>query len=132
VTIKPPHSNRSFGIVLVASFALLGTYNWWHSNGAYPYLFGLSLLVGAATLLKPSLLTPFKGAWLKFGEILHRLVSPIVLGIVFFGVITPFGIVMRFLSDRDAMRRKYEPNASSYWIARDPPGPDPDSFPNQF
>jgi hypothetical protein len=129
---KPLQSNRSFGIVFVVFFALLGTRYWWHRSGVYPYFFGVSLLVGATTLLKPSLLTPFNRAWLKLGEILHRVVNPVVLGIMFFGVITPWGVIMRFLGKRDAMRRKYDANASSYWIARDPPGPAPDSFFNQF
>jgi hypothetical protein len=129
---KPLQSNRSFGIVFVVFFALLGARYWWHRNGAYPYFFGVSLLVGATTLLKPSLLTPFNRAWLKLGEILHRVVNPVVLAIMFFGVITPLGVIMRFLSKQDAMRRNYEPDSSSYWIERDPPGPGRDSFPNQF
>ena len=132
MTTKPLQSNRSFGFAFVVFFALVGAYRWWHGSRLYPYLFALSLLVGATTFLKPSLLTPFNRAWLKFGEILHRVVSPIALGIMFFGIITPFGIAARFLSCRDAMRRKYEPSASSYWIERAPPGPDPDGFHNQF
>jgi hypothetical protein len=132
MAIKPAHSNRSFGIVLVGFFALLATYKWWHRSGTYPYLFGLSALAGATTLFKPSLLTPFKRAWLKLGLIMHRVTSPILLGVMFFGVITPFAVAMRFFSDRDVMRRRFEPNASSYWIKRDPPGPDRDSFQNQF
>jgi hypothetical protein len=132
MTANPPPSNRRFGIVFLVFFALLGAYHWWHNNRVYPYLFGLALLMGAAALLKPSLLAPYNRAWLRFSEILHRVVSPIVLGIMFFGVITPFGIVMRALRNRDIMRRTYDPNASSYWIKREPPGPSPDSFSNQF
>jgi hypothetical protein len=132
MTTKPLQSNRSFGIIFAVFFALLGTHYWWRRNPPYPYFFGISLLVGATTLLKPSLLTPFNQAWLKLGEIVYRVVNPAVLGIMYFGVMTPLGVVKRFLGSRDAMRRRYDPNASSYWIKREPPGPDPDSFPNQF
>jgi hypothetical protein len=132
MTTKSIQANRSFGIVFVVFFALVGTRYWWHSNRAYPYFFGISLLVGATTLLKPSLLTRFNQAWVTLGEILHRVVNPVVLGIMFFGVMTPLGVIVRLLSKRDAMRIDYEPNSTSYWIVRDPPGPDPDSFPNQF
>jgi hypothetical protein len=82
-------------------------------------------------ILKPDILAPLNRLWMKFGELLHRIVSPIVLGIIFFGVITPFGKVMA-LSRRDPLRRKQDPNLSSYWIRREPPGPAPGSFPNQF
>jgi len=68
---------------------------------------------------------------MKLAEILHRIVSPVALGIVFFGVLTPMGFAMR-LFGRDTMQRRFDPSARTYWIERDPPGPDPSGLPNQF
>ena len=62
---------------------------------------------------------------------LLKIVSPIVLGLMFYVVLTPIGIAMR-LFGRDEMRRRWNRDAKSYWIARDPPGPAPGSLDNQF
>lgn len=124
-------SNRSFGFVFVVFFSLIGWYFWWTHGNWYLLFFGGAAVTGLITLINASWLTPFNRAWMKLGEILHRIVNPIILGIVFYGVITPMGIVMR-LAGRDAMHRKYKPQLRSYWISRDPPGPASDSLPNQF
>jgi hypothetical protein len=68
---------------------------------------------------------------MKFGELLNRVVSPIVMGVIFFAVFTPVAIVMR-LAGRDALARGYERAAPSYWKRREPPGPADDSFRNLF
>ena len=60
-----------------------------------------------------------------------RVVSPVVLGVIFFGVFTPVGFFMR-KAGRDAMKRRWEPAARSYWVNRDPPGPPDDSFKDMF
>lgn len=68
---------------------------------------------------------------MKLGEIMGRIVNPVVLGIMFYGLITPFGLVMRMCRD-DPLRRSVDPKANSYWIDRQPPGPAPGSMNNQF
>ena len=83
------------------------------------------------TLTAPDWLAPFNRAWMKLAELLNRVVSPLVLGLLFFGLFTPIAWGMR-LAGRDAMKRRFEPEASSYWQDRDPPGPDPDGLHNQF
>ena len=127
----PLPSNRSFGTLFVVVFALLGIYGWWRGGAMYPWAFALSALVLLLTLGKPDWLAPANRAWMKLAEILHRIVSPIALGIMFFGVVTPMALVMR-LFGRDAMKRRFDPPAATYWIERDPPGPDPSGLPNQF
>jgi hypothetical protein len=87
--------------------------------------------MAVVTLTRDSWLTPLNRAWMKFGELMGRVVSPIVLGAIFFGVFTPFGVVMR-LFGRDAMCRKWDAAAPSYWVKRDPPGPADDSYRNMF
>jgi hypothetical protein len=68
---------------------------------------------------------------MAFGELLGQLVSPVVLGIIFFAVLTPTAIAMR-LFGRDAMCRRWDRDAPSYWTKRDPPGPPDDSYRNMF
>ncbi len=79
----------------------------------------------------PSLLAPLNRVWTKFGLLLHKVVSPIVLGVMFYLVITPTGLLMR-LFGKDPLRLKFDGTAKSYWIPREPPGPKPDSIKDQF
>jgi hypothetical protein len=128
--VKLP-SNRSFGTLFVVVFAVIGGLSWWNGGSWYPYWIALSAVTGVVTLLAPAWLTPFNRAWMKLAEILNRIVSPIVLGVLFFVVMLPFGLVMR-IAGRDPLRRRYEPAARSYWIPREPPGPPPESLKDQF
>jgi hypothetical protein len=124
-------SNRSFGTLFVVVFGLLGAYSWWRGGAVYPWAFGLSGLTFLVTLAKPDWLAPANRAWMKLAELLNRVVSPIVLGVIFFGIFTPTAWAMR-LAGRDAMKRDFEPAARTYWVEREPPGPDPAGLPNQF
>ena len=83
------------------------------------------------SLIVPRWLAPLNRLWLKFGELLHRITSPIILGIMFFGVITPVGWLMR-RTGKDLLRMKFDREAPSYWIKREPPGPDKTSLKRQF
>lgn len=124
-------SNRSFGTLFTVVFALLGTYSWWRGSPVYLWAWGLSTLMLLVTLAKPGWLTPANRAWMKLAELLNRIVSPVVLGVIFFGIFTPTAWVIRLMG-RDAMKRCFEPATPTYWVKRDPPGPDPTALPNQF
>ena len=124
-------SDRAFGLVFAVVFAIIGL---------WPWLFGgqiraWSLVIGAALLgvawLWPAVLAPLNRVWTRFGLLLHRIVSPVVLGVMFFVVITPMGLLMRILG-KDPLRLRFDRDARSYWIERRPPGPAPDSLNNQF
>jgi hypothetical protein len=131
-TPVPLPSERSFGLTFVGFFTLVAAWQAWAGRPvAAGILAGAAALTLLATLLRPLLLRPLNRAWMKFGALMHAVVNPIVLGAMFFVVIAPTGIVMR-LFGRDALRRKLDREAASYWIRRDPPGPAPDSLPNQF
>ena len=124
-------SNRSFGIVftivflIVALWPLLsgGEIRWWAIIVAVLFL--------AVALLRPVLLQPLNQVWFKFGQLLHRIVSPIVMGFLFYLTITPMALVMRALG-KTPLPKTFDPDADSYWIHRAPPGPAPDSMKNQF
>ena len=75
-----------------------------------------------AALLRPAILHPLNRLWLKFGLLLHRVVNPVIMALLFFGTVLPTGLVMRALG-KDLLRLKRQPDADSYWIPRAPPGP---------
>ena len=132
MTSAPPlPTNRSFGTLFIIVFSLIGGYVWWKGGSAHVWWFGASALTLTVTLIKPDWLTPLNRAWMKLAEVLNRIVSPVVLGVMFFGLFAPMGWAMR-LSGRDALKRRFEPAARSYWVKRSPPGPDPAGLPNQF
>jgi hypothetical protein len=124
-------SNRSFGLVFAAFFSLLAALSWWHGTARWPYWLSLACLVLVLALVAPQLLSLFNRAWAKFGLLLHRIVSPLFLVLLFYGCVVPVGFLMR-LSGKDPLKLRYEPNSGSYWIKRTPPGPDAASFKNQF
>jgi len=124
-------SDRSFGLVFSALFAIIAL---------HPLLGGGSIrswsLVVAGTfllltLLTPGVLAPVNRLWMKFGELLHRIVSPLALGIVFYFTVLPTGLILRLLG-KDPLRLRFDPTVESYWIVRDPPGPAAESLNNQF
>jgi hypothetical protein len=124
-------SDRSFGIVMAAALAVVTALNGWHAGRMWPWTGGLSALLLAAALVRPEVLNPLNRLWLRFGLLLHHVVNPIVMALVFFGAVWPTGLVMRWMG-RDLLRLEREPDAASYWIVRQPPGPSPETMKDQF
>jgi hypothetical protein len=124
-------SDRSFGLVFAALSALLGVLGLMHGTGRWPIWFGLGTVVLILALVVPKTLAPLNWAWTKLGLLLHAIISPVVVAILFYACIAPIGFLMR-LSGTDPLRRHYDLNAESYWIARNPPGPQRETFRNQF
>lgn len=126
-----PSSNRVFGFVFVAVFIAVGLLPLFSNGGVRVWSLIVSGLFLLVALIAPAMLAPLNRLWMRFGMLLHKIVSPLVLGIMFFGVITPMGLVMRLMG-KDLLRLRADPNASSYWIRRTPPGPARGSFKHQF
>ncbi len=124
-------SDRSFGIVMAAAFAVVTLLNAWHMGRIWPWTGGTAALFLAAAWLRPAVLARLNRLWLKFGLLLHRVVNPIVMGLIFYGTVLPTGLVMRALG-KDLLRLKRQPDAESYWIVRTPPGPAPATMKDQF
>ena len=116
-------SDRSFGWTFTGVFTLVALFQ--------PWVLALAAATALVTMIRAHWLAPFKSAWMKFGELLHHVVSPVMLGAIYFGVFTPVAIVMRAFG-RDAMCRRFEPARPSYWVRRDPPGPPDNSFRDMF
>ena len=124
-------SNRGFGLVVGGIFLLIGC--WPLLRGLSPrwYVVVPAALLVIAGVIAPNALAPLNRAWMKLGLLLHRVVAPVLMGIVFFGVVLPIGLFMR-LRGKDFLRLKLDRNTTSYWIVRDPPGPAPEALKNQF
>lgn len=135
MTTKNPESklpsNLSFGALFVVCFGAVGGYQWLHGHLSGKWWLGAAALTLAVTLLRPGWLTPMNRAWMAFADILHRLFSPLTLGLLYFGLFTPTAYAMR-LFGRDALKRRFDPSAPSYWVERSPPGPDVGGLTDQF
>jgi len=126
-----PSSNRTFGMVVAAFFALIGVLPLLRGHPLRLWALPLSAIFLLAAVVAPASLAPLNRIWTALGALLHNLTNPIILGIFFYLVFTPFGSVMR-LFGKDFLRLKLDPDAESYWIVRQPPGPPPGSIANQF
>jgi hypothetical protein len=124
-------SDRFFGLTFFVVFIVIALWPLLRQGTIRPIALGISLAFLAVALVLPKLLAPFNRLWLKFGEVLHRVVSPIILGFMFFGVITPVGLLIR-LAGKDLLLTKFDRIADSYWIKREPPGPEKTSLKRQF
>ena len=101
-----------------------------HGAGSYwPYWLGAAALFVLLALAAPRVLAPFNRLWAKFGLLLHGIISPVILAILFYGCITPIGYLMR-LTGKDPLRLRFEAERQSYWIVRE--ADDIASFNNQF
>ncbi len=124
-------SDRSFGLIVggivgaIGLFPLMtsGALRWWL------VLPGATLMM--LGLLAPKLLHPLNVGWMKLGHLLGRIVTPIVLLLIYLIAVIPTGLLLR-LFGKDVLGLKRKPDDGSYWIARLPPGPDPESLKQQF
>ncbi len=91
----------------------------------------LSIIIYVISLWAPALLSPFNYIWYRLGEILSRLVQPIVLGVIYYLILTPLGVITR-IAGRDFLRLKGKESLNSYWIERSSANNDQNSFKNQF
>lgn len=124
-------SERSFGIVFAVVFVLIGLWPLKAGGDVRLWALGLAAAFLLVALVAPRLLKPLNLIWFKFGLLLHKVMTPLVMGLLFFLTVTPVGMLMR-ATGKDPMRLKRDSTATSYWITRDPPGPKPDSMKNQF
>ena len=115
--MKKIGSNRSFGIIFSIFLLIVGLWPLMSSNSPRLWALIVALIFLILGLLNSKLLTPFNKLWIKFGEFLGKIISPIVMGIVYFFVVTPIGIFMR-LNKKDLLKLKFSEN-SSYWIKRE-------------
>ena len=110
-------SNRSFGIVFFIFFLIIAVYPMFFGQEIRIWSLMISLVFLILGLAKSRILTPLNLLWFKFGMLLGRIVSPVEMGLVFFLVVTPTGLIMRALK-KDLLNLKKK-NSNTYWIKKD-------------
>ena len=113
-------SNRNFGLVFFMFFLILSLWPLIYGDPARIWLAGISLVFLFLGLMRSKLLTPLNRIWSKFGLVMGYIISPIVMGVVFFLVITPIALVMNIIG-KDLLNKKYDKKKETYWIKRDTP-----------
>ena len=121
-------TNRSFGLVFFIVFLIIGLWPLAHEGPVRYWSFVIALIFLFLGILNSKILTPLNVLWSKFGELLGIVIAPIVMGIIFFLVVTPTGLIMRMLG-KDLLRNKFQINNESYWIKKEK---NKSSMKNQF
>ena len=124
-------SDRSFGIVFAIAFAVIAVWplffgeqlRWWSAL--------MSAIILAVAFTRADVLRPANKLWTRLGALLHKIVNPIVLGVMFFLVVLPTGLLMG-LFRKDPLRTRYDKTAGTYWIERGPTRDDRVSLKDQF
>lgn len=124
-------SNRSFGIVFAVVFAIIGLAPLWGGGPVRIWAVSIAATFLAVALIYPAALASLNRLWFRFGMLLNRITTPLIMGLLFYVTVTPTALIMRALG-KDPLRLKLDPSAKTYWIAREPPGPAPDSIKQQF
>ena len=126
-----PGSNRGFGLVIGAALLIFSVVKGWAGSWWWPVLAGASAAFFAAAWLAPSLLTPLNHLWFRFGLLLHRIVGPLVMGLIYFGAVVPIGLLMRLFGQRP-IAPGFDRDAKTYWVPRAHPTPPPGSMAKQY
>ena len=112
-------SNRSFGIVFFVVFLIIAIYPLTYNGDVRLWSVIISIIFLVLGILNSKILTPLNKLWFKFGIFLGKIISPIIMGIIFFLVVTPTGLIMR-LFGKDVLNLKFNKN-KSYWIEKKGP-----------
>jgi len=127
----PESSDRSFGLLFAAVFAAIGCLPLLHGEIPRWWSFAVAIAFGGAAVIRPRVLHQLNRAWLALGRLLHRIVSPVVMGAIFFLFVTPLAWIVRW-QGKNLLSLSRRPDLSSYWIARRPPPPATESMKQQF
>ena len=110
-------SNRAFGIFFFYFFRLRSLANYKKNINPNIYLIIISIIFLLLGILNSKFLTPLNKIWIKLGEVLGRIIAPIILSIIYFLILTPISLILRILG-KDLLNLKYLNNKSSYWLER--------------
>jgi hypothetical protein len=124
-------SERSFGIVFAILFAVIGLLPLYRGGVVRWWAIAVGAIFLTCASLAPGLLRPFNYLWLKVGALLHYVVNPVIIGVLYFGVLVPIGFLMRVFG-KDLLNLKFDKTRNDYWIPRDPSSPRPGGMTKQF
>ena len=124
-------SNRTFGLVFTVFFAIVALQPLRRHQPVRGWAAALGAVFCIAALVAPKALGPLNRIWTALGGLLQRVTNPLILGILFYFVFTPLGWLLRRM-DRSTLRLRWVKDVASYWIVREPAGPEPETMSNQF
>ena len=124
-------SERGFAVVFSCIFLLIGSWPLFSEGIIRNWAFGVAAILISIGFLYPGLLRPFNLIWFKFGLLLHRIASPLIMAFLFATTIIPIGLIMKVLK-KDLLNLNFDPEVDSYWIFREPSVRPPEEFKNQF
>tara|TARA_B100000963_G_scaffold291122_1_gene261100 strand:+ start:278 stop:658 length:381 start_codon:yes stop_codon:yes gene_type:complete len=115
--MKKNNQNRGFGLLFFIVFFVLAVWPLTKKGEINLYLISISLIFLVLGLLNSKILSPFNNAWVKLGEILGRIIAPIVMAIIYFLILTPISLLVR-LFGKDLIGIKFGDDIKSYWVKR--------------
>ena len=115
--MKQSHQNRSFGLLFFIVFLVIALWPLTNKGEINLYLISFSLIFLVLGLLNSKILSPLNKLWIKLGEILGRVIAPIVMAIIYFLILTPISLLVR-LFGKDLIGMKYKNDVESYWVIR--------------
>ncbi len=110
-------SSKSFGYLFFGIFLALAVWVYVKNQNLNYWLIGTSTIFLVLTLIKSKILDVLNDLWIKFGELLGKIIAPIVMSIVFFLIVTPIGLVLKIVK-KDLLKLKFNNNNKSYWIEK--------------
>ena len=111
-------SNRNFGIVFFIVFLLISIYPFLNGNDLRIWSLLISFVFLILGLMNSSILSPLNRSWIKFGELLGRIIAPIVMAVVYFIVLTPISFLVRIMG-KDLLKTKFSDTDNTYWVKRE-------------
>ena len=114
--MRKNENNKSFGILFFIVFFIIAIWPTLSDETIRIWALGISVIFLILGIINSKILTPFKKGWIKLGEVLGRVIAPIVMGLIYFIIITPIGILMRLIG-KDLLNIKFNKD-KSYWIKR--------------
>jgi len=124
-------SERSFGIVFCVVFLVIGGLPLVHGGSVRWWSIAIAAAFLVIALTRPQILAPLNRLWFLFGLLLHHIVTPLIMGFLFFVVVLPTALLLRMFG-KDLLRLAKSPDSMSYWILREQPAPKPGSMSKQF
>ena len=124
-------SDRSFGLLFAAIFAVIGVWPLIFANGVRLWAIGFAAVLFTVAFVAPNSLTLLNSLWQRLGLALHRVINPIVMALLYVGVIVPIGLFLK-ARRRSPLKLRFDRSAKSYWILREYPAPRRGSMKKQF
>ena len=115
--MKSKKNNKGFGLLFFVVFLLIGLWPLLKGDPPRVYFFPFAFIFLILGLINSTLLSPLNKAWIKFGELLGRIIAPIVMGVIYFIILTPLSFLVRFFG-KDLLNLKFSNKVNTYWIKR--------------